>query len=267
MNAAQLHTFVIPAYQESPYLEQCIQSLQAQTLKSQILLVTSTPCEYIEHIASAYGLPCYVNTKPSSIAGDWNFALQKAQTQWVTIAHQDDVYHPCFAEQLMKHRKDDVLIAFTDYDDIVQEQIRSFSVNRLVKRLLLSPFMFSGVVHSRFIKKAILAFGDPICCPSVTFHRNLLSWFSFRHNYTCALDWLAWLELAEVDGAFLYINQKLVQHRIHPESETSMQLDNGIRKQEELQIFERIWGRRIARLISYFYEAGHKDNLLHSIGK
>ena len=39
------HTFVICAYKESPYLEECIQSLQAQTVSSQILMVTSTPNE------------------------------------------------------------------------------------------------------------------------------------------------------------------------------------------------------------------------------
>ncbi len=37
------HTFVICAYRESPYLEECIQSLRGQTVASEILMVTSTP--------------------------------------------------------------------------------------------------------------------------------------------------------------------------------------------------------------------------------
>ena len=45
------HTFVICAYKESPYLEACIQSLQAQTVPSRILMVTSTPNPWIEKLS------------------------------------------------------------------------------------------------------------------------------------------------------------------------------------------------------------------------
>ena len=37
------HTFVVCAYGESPYLEKCIDSLEKQTVKSRILIATSTP--------------------------------------------------------------------------------------------------------------------------------------------------------------------------------------------------------------------------------
>ena len=35
------HSFVICAYKESPFLEECIQSLEKQTVKSTIKMVTS----------------------------------------------------------------------------------------------------------------------------------------------------------------------------------------------------------------------------------
>ena len=37
------HTFVICAYKESAYLEECILSLKQQTVKSNIIMITSTP--------------------------------------------------------------------------------------------------------------------------------------------------------------------------------------------------------------------------------
>ena len=55
------HTFVICAYKESPYLEECINSLKNQTMKSNIIVITSTPNEYIEHIVRKYNLPYYIN--------------------------------------------------------------------------------------------------------------------------------------------------------------------------------------------------------------
>ena len=45
------HTFAICAYKESPYLEECIKSLKNQTIKSNILIATSTPNDYIKGIA------------------------------------------------------------------------------------------------------------------------------------------------------------------------------------------------------------------------
>ena len=45
------HTFAVCAYKESPYLESCIKSLISQTVKSNIIVCTSTPCEFIENMA------------------------------------------------------------------------------------------------------------------------------------------------------------------------------------------------------------------------
>ena len=42
------HTFVICAYKESPFLEDCILSLKKQSIRSHIILVTSTPNTLIQ---------------------------------------------------------------------------------------------------------------------------------------------------------------------------------------------------------------------------
>ena len=48
------HTFAICAYKESPYLEECILSLKNQTVKSNIIMATSTPNEWIQGLAEKY---------------------------------------------------------------------------------------------------------------------------------------------------------------------------------------------------------------------
>ena len=50
------HTFVICAYKESEFLEECVESLKKQTIKSNIIMVTSTPNEHIKKIANKYGI-------------------------------------------------------------------------------------------------------------------------------------------------------------------------------------------------------------------
>ncbi len=45
------HTFAICAYKESEYLEECIKSIKKQSLKSNIIMVTSTPNDFIKNMA------------------------------------------------------------------------------------------------------------------------------------------------------------------------------------------------------------------------
>jgi len=261
----QEHAFVIPAYKDSPYLESCIQSLINQTVKTRIVLTTSTPSPFLQGLAEKYSLDYHINPEPSSIAGDWNFALSKANTALATIAHQDDIYAPAYVESILsgirKAKGEKILIAFSNYVDLVNDQERGFSVNALIKSMLLSPFYFSKSLKQKFLKKSVLMLGDPICCPAVTLNLAALPKdFSFSKNYTCVLDWYAWLQLAKENGSFLFINEKLLKHRIHLDSETTNQISNGRRQEEERQLFERMWGKNIAGLIMKVYALGHKDN-------
>jgi len=50
-NLTKEHTFSISAYKESPYLKACVKSLLAQSVKTNIIICTSTPNSYIENIA------------------------------------------------------------------------------------------------------------------------------------------------------------------------------------------------------------------------
>lgn len=258
------HTFVIPAYNESPYLELCIQNLLAQTVKSNIVITTSTPNKYILDLASKYNLPYFINEgSAKGIAADWNFALSKSITPLITIAHQDDIYLPNFTETVLNSitsKGKDVLIAFTNYQDLILSELRGFSLNHVVKKILLFPFMLKNNIESVFLKKIVLAFGDPIGCPTVTFNLTKLKSFSFSNNYDCILDWFAWYELAAQKGSFLYINQSLLLHRIHAGSETTNSIENGKRKTEEKAMYSLIWGKHLAKLFSTAYTIGHKQN-------
>lgn len=61
------HTFVICAYKESEFLEECILSLKNQSISSEIFIATSTPNKYIEALAEKYNLKVFVNDGPGGI--------------------------------------------------------------------------------------------------------------------------------------------------------------------------------------------------------
>ncbi len=261
------HTFVIPTYKESPYLESCILNLKKQSVHSNIIITTSTPTEQTKGVAQKYDIEYFINNSGRlGIGNDWNFALSKVNTKLATIAHQDDIYEEKYTENIIKasQKKSDSLLFFTDYNDLVGDKIRAKSLNYFIKKILLLPFLIKSSHKNYSIKKSILVFGDAICCPSVTFNLenigNSKDLFSSEHK--CVLDWIAWLKLSKQKGSFTYINKKLIQHRIHESSETSVSLNSGIRKKEEYEVFKRIWGKGFAKLLMLFYSFGHKDNLL-----
>ena len=129
------HTFAICAYKESPYLEECVQSLLRQKKKSNVILCTSTPCDYIEQVVKKYQLPYYVRNGQSDIQDDWNFAFNSAKTDYVTIAHQDDVYSEYYFAELSRHLPDEEMSLYiTDYLPLKRGKAGPRDINSKLRR-------------------------------------------------------------------------------------------------------------------------------------
>ena len=259
------HTFVICAYRESPYLEECIESLEHQTVPSDILMVTSTPCPYLTKMAEAHGIPLSVNPGKGGIADDWNYALSKAHTDLVTIAHQDDVYEPDFGFTARKQAEEyeKPLILFTDYGELRNDSKITTNPLLKVKRIMLKPLEFRSLASSRFVRRRILSLGSAICCPSVTYAKNHLPLPLFEEGFRSNLDWQAWEKLSRLEGDFIYCNKILMYHRIHADSETTAVItsDGGTgRTQEDYQMFCRFWPRWFARILVRVYAKGQASN-------
>jgi len=257
------HTFVICAYKESPYLQDCIKSLKQQDVGSNIICATSTPCKYIEDICEKHNIVLYVNPKQEGIAADWNFAISKVKTSYITIAHQDDIYEPEYLKIVLSKLEisKKPLIVFTGYYEI-REDKKVYS-NRLmrVKHLLSTPFRIKSINKSRFFARRIFMFGNPICCPSVTFTQNALSdkpIFNTEYKNNC--DWLAWIKIRDLPGDYIYCSVKLVGHRIHSESETTNRINDNTRSMEDSKIIQMLTPKCIANIIHWFYVKSQKSN-------
>lgn len=258
------HTFVVCAYQTSIYLEECICSLLSQTVKTNIILATSTPNEHITGIAEKYQLPVFVNSGEKGIAGDWNFALSCAKTSLVTLAHQDDVYEKEYVKQVLAVLKTcrHPLIAFSDYSEIRNGKTVETSKLLQVKRLMLVPMRVKFLWKNRFIRRRILSLGNAICCPSVTFVMNNLKQPIFVNNMKSNIDWQAWEEISRLKGEFAYIPVSVMKHRIHEESTTSELLEVNGREVEDLFMFCKFWPKWIAKWINRIYHSSEKSNKL-----
>ena len=113
------HTFVILAYKESIYLEDCIKSIINQSVKSNVIIATTTDNKFIRKIASKYKLDVIVG-KHTNIGGDFDFAVNCGKTDLVTVAHQYDLYDYKYAETVINEysKNKRASIIFTDYYEI-----------------------------------------------------------------------------------------------------------------------------------------------------
>lgn len=256
------HTFTVLAYQSSPYLEACLLSLQEQTVKSDIIIFTSTPTLFLKQISKKFHIPLMVNKNSNGIASDWSYAYNSCNTEYVTLVHQDDIYLPEYTESCLsaaqKGGYEDSLIIFTDYKELIGRKTRGFGPKLFIKRALLSAFLFKERISSSFLRRFMLSFGTPIQCSSVTYHKRKIGDFKFSQDLCCIMDWDAWLRLSRVRGSFIYVKRKLMIHRIHRGSQSSRQIKNKVRMKEEKLIFERLWPKPFAEYLSTVYSLASK---------
>lgn len=259
------HTFVIPAYGESPYLEECIRSLKSQTVPSGILCCTATPNEYIRKLCEACDVPLHIREGEPGIGPDWRFAWEMAEAEYVTIAHQDDIYRRTYTEELRSasERYPDMLLFASDYLTVKMRGREACPepVNAVwaVKKLLRLPLRMKGLADRRMIKRLPLMFGNSICCPACTYRKGVIGEEIFTEGGDFALDWLNLLSLANREGRFVVSEKPLIAYRVHEGAATAANIRNHRRAKEEKEVFERIWGRPAADFLMRFYGAAEDE--------
>jgi hypothetical protein len=130
----------------------------------------------------------------------------------------------------------------------------------LIKRSLLElGFLGRSRSASTFLKMNALRFGCAICCPAATIDKSTTR-MRFRTDLRVDLDWAAWLELAKQPGAFVYVRERLMRHRVHDGSETSGAIANGHRVTEDAGILQGLWPRPIAKAIAATYGIAYGSN-------
>ena len=259
---ARLHTFVVLAYQESPYLENCIKSVINQALPTNVVIFTTTPNSHISNLAKKYHLETKTG-KHTSIGGDFDSALSAANTPLVTIAHQDDTYDHTYAEKIIEAYQSagsSAQILFSDYYELRGTKRVYANTNLRIKRLLLTPLKISAFSQYKWAKRFALRFGDAVCCPAVTFNTQKVKTPLFACKMSCNVDWQAWEKLSRKNGKFVFVNEPLMGHRIHVDSETSKTINDDRRSAEDLAVYKKFWPTWIAQKLTKTYKASEKSN-------
>ena len=255
------HVFSVCAYKESEYLEDCIKSLVNQTVKSDIIICTSTPNKHIKDIAEKYKLNLYIRNGKSDIRDDWNFAYNKAEASYVTVAHQDDVYDKDYVKYLansIEKAEGKFVMYLTDYMPIKHGKIGKRDINCKIRRFLRTPLKIKGLSKMRFFKKAVLSLGNSICCPTVTYNKALLGPSVFTSEMKFNIDWDTFLKLSKVKGRFLYVDKPLTFYRVYDGATSKEFIENNGRVAEDMEMFNKFWPEFITKIIMIFYKKAYK---------
>lgn len=260
------HTFMICAYQENPYLEDCIISVLQQTVLGTVVISTSTPNDYINGLAQKYNLPIIVNEGKGDTVDNMNFAYSHAHTKLVTLCHQDDYYCPQYLERILylaNNAGSRPIIIFTNYFEDRKGKLVEKSMFLNIKKVLNWPLKFKLLRGNKWIRIKLLSFGDAICTPAVTINKSVVSWDLFSDNeFYYVNDWVAWVKCARQDGEFLYDSTPLMAHRIWEGSNTTFGIENNYRSIDEQKFLNTLWPKPIAKVISHFYAQAQSSNTI-----
>lgn len=240
-----LHTFVILAHDESDDLEECIKSVVNQSVKSNVVIATSTPNDYIIDLASNYSLGVMVNKAKSNKGRDYNFAINSFDTKLITIAHQDDLYDRNYTKEIIScyKKNTDATIIFTDNYEIHEETKIKKSKKLFWKRYFLFPLKFSFFQNKKFFKLRCLRRNKYICTSSITFVKENISGDIFPTNLTYNNDWKGLIDLAKKNSKFVYLKKDLVGYRIDNNK------DNRKKIREDRDILKSLYPKWYYKLV------------------
>lgn len=262
MRKRKKHIFAVVAYQASPYLDACLNSLTRQRVKSDIIIFTSTPSVFLNRLAAKYGVPVYVRNGQPGLKADWNFAYEEAGklAELVTIAHQDDVYFPDYTKALLHaYRKfPDMSLFCCRYDTIDAAGNTILGSSEAVKRILRKPLRNHRQAHRQSVKLRALKWGNAIGCPTCTYNTKYCSAPLFDNDYKFVIDWATLIRLARSEGRFICLEKSLMAYRVHAGAETMSNILNHNREKEEREIFEQLHGRTIASVLMHFYRKAYE---------
>ena len=234
-------SIVIPAYNASNYIDECISSALAQTHPdTEIIAVDDGSTDGTAEILDGYADRVSVYHKPNGgTASALNYAKERMAGDWFKWLSADDLLRPHAVEALASEavrlgRRATRCIFYADHDFIDEgggriEGMKSVSVDYNH----LSPVRRGGILLSHFYGHGITSM----------FHRSIFDRCGgFDESIGFNEDYEFWLRCCLVHGCEMYYVDSLVaSNRVHAAQLTAVHADGSGALKEE-QVRERVLG-------------------------
>lgn len=238
-------TFAIPFYSGIRYLDACLQSVLAQSNSNWEIVISDDcgPGNEIQSLLGRYSDPRIRYSRNSTnlgMAGNWNRCLELAETDLVTILHDDDLLLPDYAEQLISAAKfhPEAAAIFCNARIIDEAGQPVFSFPDYIKKFLIPNS--SGVeLEGEFGVSALLK-GNFIMCPTLCYRKSRLGARRFDSSWKMVLDLDFTIGVLMDGGKLVGIREIAYAYRRHAENATARYTEDLSRFKEEIRLYDQI---------------------------
>ena len=195
---------VIPAYNAATFLPSCLESVFAQTLKpDEVIVVDDGSSDNSAELATSLGAKV-ISRKNGGLSAARNTGIQNASNDWVALLDADDRWAPEKLERQVATIRPDTVLVYTG--------VRAFDDNGIHGD---TPAV------DPITARKILRFRNPITPSTVLAKREMLmSAGGFREDLRACEDWDMWVRLQSF-GKFECVTDLLTNYYVHPNSMSS----------------------------------------------
>ena len=207
---------VIPAYQRTDYLLECLVSVLAEwsgTEEMEILVIDDASTPPLYQLVNAIGrgiVRYYRNPQNLRQQGTWNAGVSNSRGLWIHLLHDDDYVLPGFYTRLKQSLEgcpDSVGAAFTGYENINETREITFRQQLYGQN--------RGIVSDLLLYVGV---ANPLNPPAVVIRRTTYERLGGYHpELTSTLDWELYKRITTFYD-WWYEPEILVHYRVHSQS-------------------------------------------------
>jgi glycosyltransferase involved in cell wall biosynthesis len=192
---------VIPAYNAVAFLPRCLQSVFAQTLPhEEVIVVDDGSTDNTAKLATELGARV-ISRINGGLSAARNTGIQNAQCEWIALLDADDLWAPDKLERQAACIRPDTVLIYTG--------IRIFDDNGVCEE--------RPAVDASTARK-MLRYRNPITPSTVLVRRDAVAKDGgFREDIRACEDWEMWVRLQRI-GQFEALSELLTNYYVHPNS-------------------------------------------------
>jgi glycosyltransferase involved in cell wall biosynthesis len=235
-----LHLF-IPAYGDSPYLKECLESVYHNVDPSIVCTVLDdcSPNDKVRRITESFGdrFEYIRNERNLGLALNFQRAVDLSTGSLTVIIGSDDLMLPGFVEHTLKYATvfPDACLIQPGVTVVNKDGLDTNPVVDLVKRWISPGKSEAKCIRSRKILRRLLV-GDFFYFPSIAWRTSVIRNFPFDDSLSTAMDLDLLIRLASEEQSFVIGGPSVFKYRRHADSVSMMLGQTTDRAIEEISV-------------------------------
>jgi len=219
----------VPTYNGKPYLQECLDSILAQSFEHfELIAVDDGSSDETHDVLLDYAkrderIKVWQNSINLGLVGNWKRCIELASGDWLKFVFQDDFIHPRCLEELLKVATRDVPIVVCrrniQFDDVSAETITGYQGSLARSESVL--FSDGDYCPAEKFREATIQYlglnfvGEPT---TVLLHRDVFNKFGeFNSGLIQLCDFEYWVRVAMNTGLRV-VREPLATFRVHDRS-------------------------------------------------